>query len=101
MSTRLGLCRRLRFGGNVSGVSSLGNYSEHNVNHNGFGNFTKIRGPHTFKFGATYDHYQKLELSQGENNQGSFQFREWESPPAAAAGPAECAEPFDADLRTS
>jgi len=70
----LGVVPSLAFATNLSGVSSLGDYNEQNVNHNGFGNFTYIRGTHTLKFGVSYDHYQKREVSEGVNNQGQFSF---------------------------
>jgi Carboxypeptidase regulatory-like domain/TonB-dependent Receptor Plug Domain/TonB dependent receptor len=87
--------------GNASGISSLGNYSEHSVNHQGFGNFTKIKGQHTLKFGLSYNHYQKLESAEGVNNQGSFSFSS-ATPTATQAGAAcaGCVQPggFDSSF---
>src|SRR6185437_7333035 len=57
-------------------------YNDHNVNHNGFGNFTKIKGQHTLKFGLSYDHYQKLENSLS-TNQGNFSFTNPSAPSAS------------------
>jgi Carboxypeptidase regulatory-like domain/TonB-dependent Receptor Plug Domain len=69
----LGVVPNLSFG-NVAGISSDGIYDDHNINHNGFGNITKIKGQHTLKFGLTYNHYQKRENATGTNNQGLFSF---------------------------
>jgi hypothetical protein len=60
--------------GNISGISSDGIYNDHDINHNAFGNITKIVGQHTFKFGATYNHYEKRENATGTSNQGNFSF---------------------------
>jgi hypothetical protein len=70
--------------GNISGISSDGIYNDHNVNHNGFGNITEVRGQHTLKFGLTYNHYQKMENATGTANQGAFTFG-LSSPTAAQA----------------
>jgi Carboxypeptidase regulatory-like domain len=70
-------------GGNVSGVTSNGIYNDHNVNHNGFGNLTKVIGEHTLKVGLTYNHYQKIESATGTNNQGNFNFIAGAAPSAA------------------
>ena len=82
----LGVLSSLTFvsgGGNPTGISSVGHYSEHNVNHNGFGSLTKIKGQHTLKFGLSYDHYQKRETNGGVNNQGSFGFTNGPLPSAS------------------
>jgi hypothetical protein len=86
--------------GNASGISSVGNYSEHDVNQNGFGSITKIKGSHTLQFGLTYDHYQKLEVSKGENNQGSFTFLNGNLPSAGQQAGAGGGAPgqFDAEF---
>ena len=81
----LGVVPALAFSGNVSGISSGGIYTDHNVNHNGFGNATYIRGVHTLKFGITYDHYAKLENLTGNASpypEGDFSFT---NPAAASA----------------
>ena len=62
----------------VSGMTTLGGsavYSDHGVNHQAFGNVTKIVGTHTFIIGASYNHYEKQENNSASgNNQGSFGF---------------------------
>jgi hypothetical protein len=68
----LGIVPTLSFSGGPS-ITSAGIYDDHNINHNGFGNITKIKGQHTFKFGLTYDHYQKYENAT-TTNAGSFSF---------------------------
>jgi hypothetical protein len=55
----------------ASGPGSFGPYRDYNRNHTAFGNVTKIMGSHTFKFGATYYHYNKQENAAG-NNAGIF-----------------------------
>jgi hypothetical protein len=63
--------------GNVTGVASAGIYNEHSVNHNGFGSLTKVYRTHTFKFGLSYNHYQKIENATGNMSpypQGNFSF---------------------------
>jgi hypothetical protein len=78
----LGVIPSLSFAGSGPSLNSLGFYNEHNVNHSGFGNFTKIKGQHTLKFGLTYNHYQKMENAEGTGNQGNFSFTN----PAAPSG---------------
>jgi hypothetical protein len=51
----------------ASGPGSFGPYRDYNRNHAAFGNVTKIWGNHTFKFGATYYHYNKQENAGGNN----------------------------------
>jgi hypothetical protein len=97
----LGVIPSLAFSTNLSGISSLGKYNEHNVNHEGFGNFTVIRGPHTLKFGIDYDHYQKRELAEGVNNQGQFSFTNGALPSAGqitTAGATSGPGAFDAQF---
>jgi hypothetical protein len=60
--------------GNISGISSDGIYNDHDINHNWFGNATKIIGQHTLKLGVTYNRYEKRENATGTSNQGSFSF---------------------------
>lgn len=57
----------------VSGIAGFGPYNDFNRDHNAFGNLTKIIGKHTFKWGASYHHYQKTE-NAGGGNQGAFSF---------------------------
>ena len=74
----LGTVPALSFSGsNVTGVSSAGIYNDYNRNHTGFGDITKIIRQHTFKFGISYDHYQKQENATGNGSpypQGLFSF---------------------------
>jgi len=85
--------------GNISGISSDGIYNDHNINHNGFGNITKVKGQHTLKFGLTYNHYQKMENATGTANQGGFTFG-LSSPTAAQAGLLSASVPstFDSEF---
>jgi hypothetical protein len=86
-ASTLGIVPALTFsGGSVSGISSAGNYNDHNVNHNAFGSGTYIRGLHTLKFGASYSHYSKLENLTGNSSpypEGNFSFS---NPAAASSG---------------
>jgi hypothetical protein len=50
-----------------SSAASFGQYRDFNRNHQIFGNLTKVHGSHTFKFGATYYHYNKSENAGGNN----------------------------------
>ncbi len=54
-------------------ITGYGPYRDYNRNHNIFDNLTKIHGDHTFRFGATYNHYQKKE-NNALANAGSFTF---------------------------
>lgn len=61
----------------IGGLQTLGGsavYTDHGINHQGFGDFTKVVGKHSLKFGFSYNHYEKLENSTSGNNQGSFGF---------------------------
>ena len=86
--------------GNISGVASDGIYNDHNVNHNGFGNITKIKGQHTLKFGLTYNHYQKLENAVGTGNQGGFTFATAAAPSASTLTTLGASSPstFDSEF---
>lgn len=55
----------------LSGIAGFGPYRDYNRNYNGFDNQTWIKGRHTFKFGFSYNHYQKTENTAG-NNVGAF-----------------------------
>jgi len=64
-------------GTTATGIASAGLYNEFSRNHNGFGIVTKVIREHTFKFGVTYNHYQKLENAIGTGSsypQGNFTF---------------------------
>ena len=61
----------------VGGFQSIGGsavYNDHGINHQVFADLTKVIGAHSFKFGASYSHYEKQENSTSGNNQGSFGF---------------------------
>lgn len=62
----------LVFTGGTS-ITGYGPYQDYNRNHNVFDNLTKIHGDHTFRFGMTYNHYQKTE-NAALANAGSFTF---------------------------
>ena len=80
--TTLGVIPSLTFAGvsggaTQTGIASAGLYNEYNRNHNGFGIVTKVIREHTFKFGLTYNHYQKMENAIGTGSsypQGNFSF---------------------------
>ncbi len=67
-----------------AGIAGVGPYRDYNFNHNIFGNVTKIRGPHTFKFGATYNKYRKTENSTG-GTEGSYTINNAGLPNGSAA----------------
>jgi hypothetical protein len=62
-----------------SGIAGYGPYRDYNRNHAFYDNVTWIRGRHTWKFGATINHYQKAENAAG-NNVGSFSFTNTAAP---------------------
>ena len=78
----LGVVPSLTFAGvsgspTATGIASAGTYNEYNRNHNGFGSATKIIRQHTFQFGLSYNHYQKMENAIGNASpypQGNFSF---------------------------
>jgi Carboxypeptidase regulatory-like domain len=60
-----------------STLSTLGGgavYNDHGINHQGFGDLTKVLHNHTLIFGASIDHYEKTENNATSGNQGSFGF---------------------------
>ena len=69
-STVLGRVPNMTLSGGT-GPQTFGPYNDYNINHNGFGNVTRIIGNHTIKFGATYFHYEKHE-NAGNGNQGLY-----------------------------
>jgi hypothetical protein len=78
-TSTLGIVPSITFTGSStpSGIADAGIYNDYNHNHNGFGDFTYIHGLHTFKFGITYNHYQKQENALGNGSpypQGLFNF---------------------------
>jgi hypothetical protein len=54
-----------------SSITGYGPYNDYNRNYNVFDNQTWVHGKHTYKFGISYNHYQKTENTAG-NNVGSF-----------------------------
>lgn len=68
----------LTFSGAPS-LSTYGPYRDYNRNHNIFANVIKTWGRHTFKVGATYNHYNKQENNAGANA-GSFAFTNGNTP---------------------
>jgi hypothetical protein len=99
----LGIAPSLSFlVGSISNITSLGLYNDHNVNHNGFGNVTKVMGPHTLKFGLSYNHYQKMENLPGNSTpypQGNYSFTSSATPtagqlPSGASAPTS----FDSEF---
>jgi hypothetical protein len=81
--TSLGVVPTLSFAGNGPNVQSAGKYTDRDYNNNGFGSITKVVGNHSFKFGMSYNHFQKLETAVGNNNQGNFSFNATDTPTAA------------------
>jgi Carboxypeptidase regulatory-like domain len=71
-STSLGVVPSLSIT-NLSGISNAGIYNDYDVNHNIFGDVTKVLGRHNFKVGFTYNRYEKTENATGAQ-QGSFAF---------------------------
>ena len=63
----------LTFTNGASSMTGFGPYDDFNRNHNVFANVSKVWNNHTFKFGGTYNHYQKTENASG-NNAGTFNF---------------------------
>ena len=73
--SQLGVVPSISFSvGNITGITSNGLYADHNFTHNGFGSLTKIKGPHTLKFGLSYTHYERTENNTNSNEQGQFSF---------------------------
>src|SRR5713101_1170595 len=61
--------------GQVAGLAGFGPYRDFNINHNWFDNLTFVHGPHTLKFGFSYNRYQKNENDAGGNpSNGEFGF---------------------------
>jgi hypothetical protein len=79
----LGVVPSLLFAGNGPNIQSAGIFSDHDYNNNGFGSITKVIGNHSFKFGMSYNHFQKLETAVGNNDQGQFSFNATDTPTSA------------------
>jgi hypothetical protein len=61
----------------VSGFQSITAtpvYQDFGINHQAFGDVTKVLGNHTLIAGVSYNHYNKQENATGANVQGSFGF---------------------------
>ncbi|HET8667334.1 MAG TPA: carboxypeptidase regulatory-like domain-containing protein, partial [Terriglobales bacterium] len=58
---------------NGEGVFGFGPYKDYNRNHAWFDNVSWIKGHHNFKFGGTFNWYQKQE-NAGRGNNGSYTF---------------------------
>jgi len=69
----LGRIPATSFTNGASTVTGFGPYDDFNRNHNVFANFSKLFSRHTFRFGFSYNHYQKTE-NAGGNNPGTFNF---------------------------
>jgi len=69
----LGRIPATTFTNGASAVTGFGPYDDFNRNHNVFANLSKQLNQHVFKFGFTYNHYQKTENAAG-NNAGTFNF---------------------------
>src|SRR5256884_3982335 len=72
----------------LSGVAGFGPYNDYNRDYNAFTNQSWARGPHAFKFGLSYHHYQKTENAAG-NNVGSFSVTTASQPTTTGATTAE------------
>lgn len=86
----------------VSGMTTLGGsfqYIDHGTNHQAFANLTKVHNSHTFIFGFSYNHYQKLENNTTPVN-GSFGFGN-DSTLACTAANCTFAAPSDSSAAMS
>ncbi len=74
-SNTVGVVPTVGFGtGNFTSIAAGPVYHDHGINHQGFGDVTKVLGNHTLIAGASYDHYEKSENNTTSSNQGSFAF---------------------------
>ena len=93
-STALGIIPTVTING-LTSISNTGIYDDLDHNHNIFGSVTKNIGVHTFKAGATYNHYAKHENALGNGSpyqQGLFGFTSTgAASPSAAVAAATCA----------
>ena len=93
-STALGIIPTIGING-LTAVSNTGVYDDTDHNHNIFGTFTKTLGKHTFKLGATFNHYVKHENALGNGSpypQGDFNFTSTgAATPSVAASTTACA----------
>jgi hypothetical protein len=63
----------LIFDDGFDSLFGFGQYRDYNRNHNLFDNLSSNRGRHAFKFGFSFNHYQKKENAAGDNA-GNFEF---------------------------
>lgn len=73
-SNTLGRVPSVSFTNGGSTLTGLGVLGIFNRNHNIFTNMTKLLTKHSFKFGGSYNKYQKTENNAGGTNNGSFNF---------------------------
>jgi hypothetical protein len=109
IGSTLGIVPSLTFAGvsgsaTPTGISNIGIYNQLSVNHNGFGDVTKIIRQQTLKFGVSYNHYQLKENATGNASpypQGSFTFNP-STPTAAQLGAlgagSVAANPFESEF---
>jgi hypothetical protein len=64
----------LNFNGFLTTLGGSAVYSDHGINHQGFGDFTKTLHNHTLIVGFSYDHYEKTENNPTSGNNGVFGF---------------------------
>ena len=72
-------------GGSGIGIGSAP-YRNYNINKTVFGNFTKVMGSHTLKFGGIYYRYNKHENQISGANNGSFSFDDANRPTSSTPG---------------
>jgi len=61
----------------VQNMTTLGGsavYNDHGINHEAFGDYSKVIHNHSLIAGFSYNHYEKTENSTSSGNQGSFGF---------------------------
>lgn len=63
----------LIFDDGLDSLIGFGQYRDYNRDHNLFDNLSWNRGRHAFKFGFSFNHYQKKENAAGDNA-GNFEF---------------------------
>ena len=82
-ASKLGIVPSISFvqgsgsGNAPTGIANAGTYRDYDRNHNGFGDLTYTIRQHTFKFGLSYNHYEKVENALGNGSpypQGLFSF---------------------------
>jgi len=71
------------FDDGYSSLAGFGQYLDYNRNHEVFDNLSWIHGKHNFKFGFSYNHYQKKENAAGDNV-GNYEFDSTNSPGGAS-----------------